>query len=146
MHQVTFIFSLINDMTKCNTITMVLWRPSRRLPFTYAWSFEAFFILSSPSQANSSHTMIWINNKHTLNSMKWKHLHEHWFHSKLFKWDHSICKTSCLIYQFKYACFHMNHRCPITYMPLFEFHLHCCFVLELDCLYNNTSFWLFIST
>ena len=27
-----------------------------------------------------------------------------------------------------------------------EFHLHCCLVLELDCLHNNTSFWLSLST
>jgi hypothetical protein len=107
---------------------------------------EAFSLLSSPSQTNPSQTMNLINNKHTLNSMKCKYLHQHWFHSKLFKWDHSICKTSCLIYQFKYACFHTNHRCPIIYKPLLEFDLHCCLMLELDCLYNNTSFWLFIPT
>ena len=32
------------------------------------------------------------------------------------------------------------------HMPFHEFYLHCCFVLELDCLYNNTSFWLLLST
>jgi len=137
----------LNASTFFFTTAMVLQRPSCHLVFTYAWSFEAFSLLSSPSQANPSHTMIWINNKHTLNSMKRKHLHQHWFHSKLFKWDHSIRKTSCLICQFKYASFHMNHRCPIIYIGhYFEFHLYCCIVLQLDCLYNNTSFWLSILT
>ena len=29
---------------------------------------------------------------------------------------------------------------------MYELHLHCCLVLYLDCLYNNTSFWLSLST
>ena len=44
------------------------------------------------------------------------------------------------------ACFHIVHGKPIINKPLYEFHLHCCLVLELDCLYNNTSFWLSLST
>ena len=35
---------------------------------------------------------------------------------------------------------------PQKNKPSHEFHLHCCLVLELDCLYNNTSFWLSLST
>ena len=41
------------------------------------------------------------------------------------------------------ACFHIDHWNPTINKPLHEFHLHCCLVLELDCLYNNTSFWLY---
>ena len=44
------------------------------------------------------------------------------------------------------ACFHIVHGNPIINKPLHEFHLHCCLMLELDCLYNNTSFWLYIWT
>jgi hypothetical protein len=35
---------------------------------------------------------------------------------------------------------------PFSFLSLLEFNLHSCIVLELDYLYNNTSFWLFIST
>ena len=42
-----------------------------------------------------------------------------------------------------HACFHIDHWNPIINKPLHEFHLHCCLVLELDYLYNNTSFWLY---
>ena len=38
------------------------------------------------------------------------------------------------------ACFHIVHGKPTINKPLHEFHLHCCPVLELDCLYNSTSF------
>ena len=38
------------------------------------------------------------------------------------------------------ACFHILHENPTINKPLHEFHLHCCPVLELDCLYNSTSF------
>ena len=34
---------------------------------------------------------------------------------------------------------------PTINKPLHEFHLYCCLVLELDCLYNSTSFWLSLS-
>ena len=44
---------------------------------------------------------------------------------------------------FYQACFHIVHGNPIINKLLHEFHLHCCLVLELDCLYNNTSFWLY---
>ena len=41
------------------------------------------------------------------------------------------------------ACFHIVYGNPTTNKPLHEFHLHCCLVFELDCLYNNTSFWIY---
>ena len=44
------------------------------------------------------------------------------------------------------ACFHIVYGNPTTNKPLYELHLHCCLMLELDCLYNNTSFWLLLST
>ena len=47
---------------------------------------------------------------------------------------------------FYWACFHIVHGNPTINKPLHEFHLYCCFVFELDCLYNNISFWLLLST
>ena len=44
------------------------------------------------------------------------------------------------------ACFHIVHGNPTINKPSHEFHLHYCLVLELDCLCNNTSFWLSLST
>ena len=50
-----------------------------------------------------------------------------------------------LIYSYG-ACFHIVHENPTINKPLHEFHLYCCLVLELDCLCNNTLFWLSLST
>ena len=44
------------------------------------------------------------------------------------------------------AFFHIVYENPTINKPLHEFHLYCCLMLELDCLYNNTSFWLSLST
>ena len=46
---------------------------------------------------------------------------------------------------FYWACFHIVHGNPTINKPLHKFHLHCCLMLELDYLYNNTSFWLSLS-
>ena len=40
------------------------------------------------------------------------------------------------------ACFHIVHGNPTMH----EFYLYCCLVLELDCLYNNTSFLLSLNS
>ena len=66
--------------------------------------------------------------------------------SKLQIWDQSICNPLCLINQFIQACFHIVHGNPTIIKPLHELHLHCCLVLELDYLHNNTLFWLSLST
>ena len=77
------------------------------------------------------------------------HLYYYLFHFNLASFKHETIPYAIphvsLINSYR-ACFHIVHGNPTINKPLHEFHLHCCLVLELDYLYNNTSFWLSLST
>ena len=97
--------------------------------------FLAIFTISSPQVISCVESSI--------------HLYCCLFHFNLasFKYEtipYAIPHVSLI--NFYRACFHIDHWNPTINKPLHEFHLHCCLVLELDCLYNNTSFWLSLST
>ena len=71
------------------------------------------------------------------------HLYCHLFHFNLasFKYEtipYVIPHVSST--NFYRAWFHIVHGNPTLNKHLHEFHLYCCLVLELNCLYNNTSF------
>ena len=96
-------------------------------------------LLSSPSQAIKSHLVVESS----------IHMYCYLFHFYL-----ASFKYQTIPYAIPHVSLTNNHELAFTqYMeipqknkPSHEFHLHCCLVLELDCLYNNTSFWLSLST
>ena len=153
MYQVTSIKQSNSDLILHMNMAIIAWLVPQLNASTFFFTLARFFgrqpslalhpclvprslsLLSSPSQAIKSHLVL----NHPF-------MYCHLFHFNLasFKYEtipYAIPYVS-LIDSYR-ACFHIDHWNPTINKHLHEFHLHCCLVLELDCLYNNTSFWLY---
>ena len=147
MYQVTSIKHSNSDLILHINMTIIAWLVPQLNASTSFFTLARFFgrqAVACPSPLLSTSKpflAIFTISSHLVLNHPFMYCYLFHFNLASFKYEtnpYAIPYVSLINYY--RACFHIDHWNPTINKPLHEFHLHCCLVLELDCLCNNTSF------